>query len=101
MHVYFSLDALKGLGQCLEQLQPLTKVCDSFHIGGALAGSLSSLVPITDRLCVETCLSVVMCQQFRLSFSGLWKQRFEHLRDALVVLLPRAFQQGLIGGVLN
>jgi hypothetical protein len=32
MHIYFALDALKGLGQCLEQLQPLTQVSDSFHM---------------------------------------------------------------------
>ena len=33
MHVHFALDALRCLGQRLEQRQPLTEVADGFHMG--------------------------------------------------------------------
>ena len=33
MHVHFALGTLRGLGQRLEQRQPLTQVRDRFHMG--------------------------------------------------------------------
>jgi hypothetical protein len=43
----------------------------------------------------------VMRQQFRLGGNSLGKLRFQHLGNALMVLLPGAAQQRLIGRVLN
>ena len=51
---------------------------------------LTSLVPIADSLFGETCLGVVMRQQFGLCLSGLWELGFEHLGNPLMVLLSRA-----------
>ena len=42
-----------------------------------------------------------MRQQFGLRLGGLGKLRLQHLRNALVVLLAGAPQQGLIGRVLD
>ena len=42
-----------------------------------------------------------MGQQFRLGFFGLWKPFFQHLGNLLVILLPRALEQRLIGRVLD
>ena len=50
VHVHFSLDTIKGLWEHLEQRQPCAQVTDGFHIGGPLDGSLTSFVPIADRL---------------------------------------------------
>src|SRR5438093_13348960 len=72
-HVYFALETLRGLGERLEQREPLPEMSNGFHMGGALAGSLTSRVPIADCLLGETCLSIVMCQRFRLTFNRLRK----------------------------
>src|SRR5262245_11760688 len=70
-------------------------------MGWPLTGSLTSLVPIPDCQCVETCLSVMMCQQFGLCLNRLWKLGFQDLGNPLVILLPSAFQQGLIRCILD
>jgi hypothetical protein len=44
---------------------------------------------------------VVVGQELGLGGDGLWKPGFEQLRRLLVVLLPGAFQQGGIGGILD
>src|SRR2546427_11612786 len=72
-----------------------------FDMGGALAGSLTSFMPIANRLCNETCFRTVICQQFWLGLSGLWELGFQDLGNPLMVLLSRVFQQGLRGCVLN
>ena len=41
-----------------------------------------------------------MREEFWLCLSGLSKLFLKYLRNALMVLLPRALQQGLIGCVL-
>src|SRR5262245_43255553 len=56
----FLLGARWSDGQGLEQRQPPGEVTNRFHVRRAFDGSLPRLVPITDRLFVETCLSVVM-----------------------------------------
>ena len=84
------LGTLRRLWQGLEQLDPGGEVADGFQIGRAVAGSLTCLVPVVHGLFNETCLRVVMRQQFRLCLSGLWKLCLKHLGNALMVLLPRA-----------
>jgi hypothetical protein len=69
-------------------------------MGRALESTLACPLPIGDGLLCEPSLGVVMCQQFRLTFSRLEKLCFQDVGDALMVLLPRALEQGLIGGVL-
>jgi hypothetical protein len=58
-----------------------------------LDGSLTSLVPIIDCLLVETCLGVVMRHEFWLCLSGLRKLGFEHLSNALMILLSQQFPE--------
>ena len=81
---------LRRLWQGLEQLDPGGHVADGFQMGRAVAGSLTRLVPITDRLGNEPCFRIVMRQQFGLCLSGLRELGFQHLGNALMVLLPRA-----------
>ena len=49
----------------------------------------------------ETCLGVVMRQQFWLGLYCLWKALLQHLRNLLMQLLACALEQRLIGSVLN
>src|SRR6516164_1636809 len=72
-----------------------------FHMGGTLDGALTSFLPIAHRLCNEPCCRTVMRQQFWLSLSNLRKLGFQDLSDTLVVVLPRALQQRLVGCLLN
>src|SRR5437868_1206266 len=74
---------------------------EGFDMGRTLDRTLCCRVPIVDRLLCKTFFSVVMCQKFRLSFNRLWELGFEHLPNALIVLLPGAFQQGRIRRILN
>src|SRR5262249_46136056 len=99
--VHLSLETLRCLGERLEQREPLTEMSNSFDMGGALGSSLRRSMPIRDCFLCEPCLGIMMRQQFRLSFSRLWELGFKHQGYALMVLLPRAPQQGLIRRVLN
>ena len=58
-------------------------------------------LPVGDGLRLEPGLGVVMRQQLGLGLAVLGKLRLQHLRNALVILLPRALQQRLIGRVLD
>jgi hypothetical protein len=42
-----------------------------------------------------------MCHQLGLGLGNLWKSCDEYLRNALMVLLARAPQERLIGGILD
>ena len=78
MHVYFALETLRCLRQRLEQLPALDG-------DGLMAstwaerwtGSLTSLMPIANRLFSETCFRIVMRQQFWLCLSGLRELGFQ------------------------
>src|SRR5215510_620564 len=59
-HVYFALDALRCLGERLEQRQPLAEMGDRFHMGGALDGALTCVMPIANRLCKESCFRTMV-----------------------------------------
>src|SRR5712691_480746 len=74
---------------------------NSFHMGRALDRTLCRLGPVGDRLGRESCFRQVMGDEFWLCFSGLWELLFQDQRNALVVLLPRALQQRLVGAVPN
>jgi hypothetical protein len=43
----------------------------------------------------------MMCHQLGLGLGNLWKSCDEYLRNALMVLLARAPQERLIGGILD
>jgi hypothetical protein len=74
---------------------------DGFHMGGALERPGASLLPVAHGLRVAPGFGVVMRQEFRLGRDGLRKPGFDQLRNLLVVLLPGAFQQGGVGGILD
>src|SRR5438309_1450852 len=71
--VHFTLGTHRCRRQRLEQRHPLTEMSNRFQMCGALGSSLSRLVPIVDRLCVKTCLRVMVRQQLWLCFSSLGK----------------------------
>ena len=62
---------------------------------------LACPLPVGNGLRDETRLGVVMRQQLGLGLDGLGKLRFQHLGNALVILLPGALEQRLIGRVLD
>jgi len=66
---------------------------DRLLTGTALEGLLPGPLPVGYGLLHETCLRIVMRQQFGLGYSGLWELGFEHLPNPLMVLLPCAFQE--------
>jgi hypothetical protein len=80
-----------ALWEGAEHLQASSQVADGLEVGRALEGALPRPLPVGDRWCKETCLRIVMRQQFWLSFNRLRKLGFEHLGNPLVILLPRAF----------
>ena len=61
-----------------EDGEPLREVGDGFRMGGALDGVLPRLVPIPDRLGIETRFRAVMRQEFGLGGRGLGKLRLQH-----------------------
>ena len=93
--------ALRGLGQRVEERQPLGEVTDRFDIGRALHGAEPGPLPVTHGGRTEAGLREVMGEQLGLRFDGFGKPLDQYLRDPLVILLPVALQQRLIGGILN
>ena len=93
LQVQLLLAVLKRVWEGGEHLQPLAEVPDRFHVCRALVRALASFIPVPHRLLDEACLSVVVCQQFGLRRDRLGKALGEDLRNALVVLPPRAPQQ--------
>src|SRR5262245_43828656 len=74
---------------------------NGFSIGGALERSRAGLLPVAHGLGVAPSFGIVVRQKLGLGSDGLWKPGFEQLRYLLVVLLPGAFQQGGVGGILD
>ena len=95
------LELRRRLWQGLEQLNPSGEVAYGFHIGRAVAGLLACPLPVGHRLLVAARRGVVMCQQFGLCRNDLRKSGFQHLGNALVVVLARTLQQRLIGDILD
>ena len=78
---------LRGLWQGLEQPIPVVKWVIASRWAERSLACWPALLPIANRLCNETCFRVVMRQQFGLGLGGLWKLCFQHLGNALMVLL--------------
>src|SRR4029453_2630355 len=97
----FLVRPLASLWESGEHLQPFGDVADCLEVGGALEGSLAGPLPMGNSRCAEARLGVVMGEQFGLSFHRLWKLGLQHLRNALVILLPGALEERLIGGLLD
>ena len=76
-------------------------MADRFGIGRALARSLPCLLPVGNGLRYEPRLGVVMRDQLGLGLDGLRKLLLQHLSDLLVILLPGALEQRLIGRILH
>ena len=58
-------------------------------------------LPVGNRLLGAARGGVVMCQQFGLCRNDLRKSGFQHLGNALVVVLARTLEQRLIGNILD
>ena len=79
----------------------MREVRHRFQIGRAFESPLARLLPIGNGLRREPRLGVVVRQQFGLGRGGLGELGLQDLRNARVILLPRAAQQRLIGGILH
>ena len=66
-----------------------------------LDSTLARPLPVGNSLLCEPSLRVVMRQQLGLCLDQLGKLCLQHLSNALVILLPRALEQRLIGCVLD
>jgi hypothetical protein len=76
-------------------------VADGFLVRRALASALAGPPPVIHGLVGEAGLGVVIRQQLGLSLDHLGKPLLQHLGNVLMVLLPGALQQRLIGGCLD
>ena len=74
---------------------------DGLQGGRAPDGVGSGAVPGLRRLLVETGPGVVVGEDLGLGRRDLGSAGQQDLGDPAVVLLPRATQQGLVGGVLD
>ncbi len=99
--VQLVLVARRRLGHGGQHLQPRGEVLARFGIRRARDGALPGLVPVGQGLGLEARFRVVVSQQFGLRSRGLGKLRRQLLSNPLVILLPGALQQGLIGGFLD
>jgi hypothetical protein len=93
--------AHRGIRHAGEHSQPLPEMADGFRMGRPLEGALAGPLPVADRLSVEPCLRVMVRQPFGLRRHVVGALGLEHLRNALMDLLPRALEQRLIGRLLN
>src|SRR5262245_51001655 len=89
-HVQLPWETLRGLGEHLEQREPLPEMSNGFHLARPLAGPLPSLVPVGNRLFRQPCFHIMMRYKFRLSFNRFWELCLKHLSNALMVVLPLA-----------
>jgi hypothetical protein len=87
------LHTLRGVRQGLEHLQPLREVANCLEMRRALDSTLARSLPIGDGLRHKAGLRIVLCQHFGLGLYRLGKLLLQHLRNALMVLLPRAAQE--------
>lgn len=60
---------------------------NGFRIGRPLRRSLTSPLPVANRLHVEASLGVVVCQEFWLDFYGLREPRDQYLGNSLMIVL--------------
>ena len=79
----------------------MREVRHRFQIGRAFESPLARLLPVGNGLRREPRLGVVVCQQFGLGRGGRGELGLQDVRNARVILLPRAAQQRLIGGILH
>ena len=88
-------------GRASSTATPLREVTDRFHMGRAPSGALAGPLPVAHGLLRQARLGVVVRQQLGLRLGEVGKALGHHLRRALVVLLPGAPQQRLIGRILH
>ena len=88
-------------GQCSRMFRPCVKCLMASTFAERSAGPLASAQPGEHGRLHQARLGVVVCQQFGLGVCDLRELGFQDLGNALMVLLPGASQQGLIGGILH
>src|SRR5467141_3703959 len=67
----------------------------------ALDSTLASALPVWNSLLTSICPHIVLCQQLGLCLCDIWQLRFQYLCNALMVLLPCASHERLIGHLLR
>src|SRR5262245_45310931 len=95
------LETLGGVREAVEQVEPLGQMSDCFCIRRALDGTLTSPLPVCESRLAEAGLRIMMRYQLRLGLGNLGELCRQRLSNTLMVLLPRALQQRLIGGILD
>src|SRR6202022_2654889 len=74
---------------------------DCLRVGGALKCALAGSLPPLNRRLEATCLCIVHRDELRTGLRFAGELIDHHPRDAFVILLSRAFEQRLVGGLLN
>src|SRR5262245_27767214 len=97
----FLLDTLWRCWQSLQQLKALRKMTDRLDMRRALDSTLAGTLPVRNSLLTSLCPHIVLCQQLGLCLCDIWQLRFQYLRNALMVLLPRTPHERLIGHLLG
>src|SRR5262249_14146365 len=87
--------------QALEQHQAPRKMIDRFGMGRALERAPPGPLPVPNRRLIESRLCVMMSHQLTRCRGSPASLRGEHLGRPLMVLLSRALQERLIGGILD
>src|SRR5262249_37410668 len=95
------LGTLGSVRQRFEQSQRCREIVNSLDIRRTPNGPLTRSLPVGNSLLYESSLRVMLCQQFRLRLDQVGKPCLQYLGNTLVILLPRALEQRLIGCVLD
>jgi hypothetical protein len=100
LQTQFPLGTRGGVRQGAEHRKPLREVRHRFQYGRAFEGTLARLLPVADGLCQQARLGMVVRQEFGLGRYGFGELGLQHLRNALVILLPCALEKRLICRIL-
>src|SRR5262249_33452314 len=92
---------LTRLWQGHSQCQPCGEMRNRFVVCPPCLCHVPCLLPVEHGLLGHAGLGVVLRHQLGLGLNHVGKALDEHLRNALMVLLPGSLQQRLIGRVLN
>src|SRR4029453_13820007 len=95
------LRATRRVRQGPKDFQRAGELPDGLDIGRACDGVLPGLDPVAERLFLEASLGEVMGQKLGLRGADLGKLLREDLGDPLMMLLPRALEERVVGGIAD
>lgn len=101
LQVQFLPGTLPGIRKILEYLQSPREVTQRLEIGRVFEGTLPGPLPVGLGLGMHASGGVVLRDHFRLRLGYRWELHLQRRRNPLVDLLTCAFEQRLIGSVLE